>query len=675
MVKTYSDGMIERWSKEIDTYLVFAGLFSAILTAFNVQSYPLLQPDAPDPAIAVLQQISSQLASFSITPPFVNSTQPANSNGADVDADTPPRVPRWILCLNALWFSALILSLTSASLGIMVKQWLNEYSSGLSGVSRPVARVRQYRLTNLKRWHMEDIVGMIPLLLQLALAFFLVGLLVLLWNLHYAIAAIVSALVVVLAVFTIVTTFLPLFDHSCPYLTPQIRALHLTWQPKRVVYRVCAALSSVCRAAAALLGGITSRLVSQDSLLPRWGSQRLASVFRGISLLLIRPYSAMFRYLERTLPQPQTWNGPKQTWQGQEQSAIRPFEIKTDLDIRTLVEAYSCTLHPDALDAATVCLMDLSPRDALEYFRKLVGSIQEHFGPMVAEYRDGHLVKSNLHQPLWIHILLCTFVSREDVLSEDETRALGVYTRGGLWPSSMQAAEIEWAAYTLCSIIDHLDGEKAQTLPFLPDGHVHYARSTLISKAVAQKVPLGYMLFRAITGAYRRIRNCHAHLADGFSDHVTLKTAHVNYMETLKWFLETVHDIVTLEPLQVPEEDMKTVRTYTHDVLAEFTWTILSLLGGDMRQHIHAIIVARNLRDIIDRLKMLGDDFLNGCIPDDLVLELLGMLDMLMGFSDYRDDHWVIDQIRIDAYQLKETVCRIKGLFPEVHLMNPRSPG
>ncbi|KAI0688772.1 hypothetical protein C8T65DRAFT_528548, partial [Cerioporus squamosus] len=62
IVKKSSDEMIERWNKEIDTLLVYAGLFSAILTAFNVwQSYPLLTPAPLDPVLAALQQISSQL--------------------------------------------------------------------------------------------------------------------------------------------------------------------------------------------------------------------------------------------------------------------------------------------------------------------------------------------------------------------------------------------------------------------------------------------------------------------------------------------------------------------------------------------------------------------------------------------------------------------------------------
>ncbi|EIW54216.1 uncharacterized protein TRAVEDRAFT_94142, partial [Trametes versicolor FP-101664 SS1] len=122
MVQTYSDEMIKRWKEEIDTYLVFAGLFSAVLTTFNVQSYLLLQPAAPDPTIAVLQQISSQLASFSINPPFINSTQPFSTARAQ-NASTMPPVPRWAVWLNALWFSGLIISLSSASVGIMAKQW------------------------------------------------------------------------------------------------------------------------------------------------------------------------------------------------------------------------------------------------------------------------------------------------------------------------------------------------------------------------------------------------------------------------------------------------------------------------------------------------------------------------------------------------------------------------
>ncbi|EIW52754.1 uncharacterized protein TRAVEDRAFT_75837, partial [Trametes versicolor FP-101664 SS1] len=163
MVKTYSDEMVERWNKVIDTYLVFAGLFSAILTAFNVQSYPLLQPPTLDP-VTVLQQISLQLHSFAINSSFANSTAPSSAGPSPPHtASGPAAVPQSAIWLNILWFSGLIISLTSALLGILVKQWLNEFVSlGLSGNSREAARLRQYRLNNLVKWRVGDIVILIP---------------------------------------------------------------------------------------------------------------------------------------------------------------------------------------------------------------------------------------------------------------------------------------------------------------------------------------------------------------------------------------------------------------------------------------------------------------------------------------------------------------------------------
>ena len=57
---------------------VQGGLFSAVLTAFNVQSYQLLTPPpATDPIIVALERISAQPSSFSVKPPSVNSTHPA----------------------------------------------------------------------------------------------------------------------------------------------------------------------------------------------------------------------------------------------------------------------------------------------------------------------------------------------------------------------------------------------------------------------------------------------------------------------------------------------------------------------------------------------------------------------------------------------------------------------
>ncbi|KAI0708749.1 hypothetical protein C8T65DRAFT_209367 [Cerioporus squamosus] len=221
--------MIERWNKEIDTLLVYAGLFSAILTAFNVQSYQLLTPPpATDPVIVALERISAQLSAFSVNPPFVNSTQPAF-----IHRDPTPPASRWAVWLNVLWFSSLIFSLSAASVGIMVKQWLHEYNSGLSGTSRQVARLRQLRLKSLKRWHVADIVSVLPVLLQIASALFFAGMLVLLWHLNRTVAIVGSILVGVLAIFSLSTIVLPSLATHCAYISPPSRALFERTQPLR----------------------------------------------------------------------------------------------------------------------------------------------------------------------------------------------------------------------------------------------------------------------------------------------------------------------------------------------------------------------------------------------------------------------------------------------------------
>ena len=205
-------------------------MFSAILTAFNVQSYQLLTPSpSPDPVILALERISAQLGSFAVTPPSINSTQPAFI----YHDSTPSSAPRYAIWLNTLWFSSLIFSLSSASIGIMVKQWLNEYKSGLSGKSRQISRLRQLRLNSLHRWRVKEIVAILPVLLQIASALFFAGLLVLLWHLNDTVAFVSTILVGFLVMFSLCTIVLPSIATDCSYLSPPSRALYELTRPLR----------------------------------------------------------------------------------------------------------------------------------------------------------------------------------------------------------------------------------------------------------------------------------------------------------------------------------------------------------------------------------------------------------------------------------------------------------
>ena len=135
-------------------------------------------------------------------------------------------VTLYAVWLNALWFASLICSLSAASIGIMVKQWLNEYSTGLSGKSRQIARLRQLRLNGLRRWRVKEIVVVLPVLLQTASALFFAGLLVLLWQLNHVVATVATALVALLIIFSLSTIILPSIVTGCAYLSPPSRALY-----------------------------------------------------------------------------------------------------------------------------------------------------------------------------------------------------------------------------------------------------------------------------------------------------------------------------------------------------------------------------------------------------------------------------------------------------------------
>lgn len=232
-VKDHNDAVIKRWKDEIDTLLVYvreafpridrllaaenaliqAGLFSAVLTGFNVEAYQRLRPDPADTSNELLMRISMQLNSLSANAALIDSSR-------QFSGEPPPPISASIIWINALWFASLICSLSAAFIAMSVKQWLHEAEIGLSGLSREVARLRQYRHDGLLKWHVGTIVAALPLLLQLATVLFFAGLLILLYTLHRSIAVASTALIGILVLFTAFTTIVPAFSEDCCYRSP-----------------------------------------------------------------------------------------------------------------------------------------------------------------------------------------------------------------------------------------------------------------------------------------------------------------------------------------------------------------------------------------------------------------------------------------------------------------------
>ncbi|KAJ7279443.1 hypothetical protein C8J57DRAFT_1058855, partial [Mycena rebaudengoi] len=206
----YDRALVDSWRTDMQGLLIFAGLFSASLTAFLVESYKTLKPDSGDLTVTLLRQISLQLAAAaegSTLPPLVSNsfTAPASS----------------LIC-NFLWFISLILSLTCAVIATLLEQWARDFLHKADMHSTPVIRARMfsYLYYGLKRFNMHTVIELIPILLHGSLLFFFAGLVAFLAPVNSLLTALVAtSLGLVVAVYMILT-LLPLAFLDCPYRTP-----------------------------------------------------------------------------------------------------------------------------------------------------------------------------------------------------------------------------------------------------------------------------------------------------------------------------------------------------------------------------------------------------------------------------------------------------------------------
>ncbi|KAI0342326.1 hypothetical protein BDW22DRAFT_1330803, partial [Trametopsis cervina] len=214
VVDEFDKDQIEGVKNDIDTLLVFIGLFSAVLTAFVVVAVSLLQEDIPRATLTTLRSLSAQNANYTIVGSIIHSTSPAP---ASAPAFTPtPNAIR----INVLWFSSLILSLATASFSLLVKQWLREYMKFVTSFPQGRLRVRTFRREGLETWKVLSIAACLPLLLQLALALFFVGLCCYTAELHASVRNTALPLVAGWAFVFFFVTVSPLFSAHCPYKTP-----------------------------------------------------------------------------------------------------------------------------------------------------------------------------------------------------------------------------------------------------------------------------------------------------------------------------------------------------------------------------------------------------------------------------------------------------------------------
>ncbi|KAJ6589416.1 hypothetical protein B0H19DRAFT_850034, partial [Mycena capillaripes] len=131
----------QKYSTDLDTALIFAGLFSAVSSAFIIQIQTQFTPDT--------------------------------------------QVPLVLVAVQSLLYISLFTTLLAALLAVLGKQWVMYYqAAGSRGTIEQRGLERQRKFDGLRKWKFDAVLQMFPLLLQLALLLFSSALSLYLWTVH-----------------------------------------------------------------------------------------------------------------------------------------------------------------------------------------------------------------------------------------------------------------------------------------------------------------------------------------------------------------------------------------------------------------------------------------------------------------------------------------------------------
>ncbi|KAJ7572502.1 hypothetical protein C8J56DRAFT_1068378 [Mycena floridula] len=208
--KIYDEGMVARWKVLMDGLLLFAALFSAVVTAFIIEGYKTLSPDPSAMTVVLLYHISQQLST-------ITNTTELNISLPDLNGS-----PTLAIITNVFWFLSLALSLTCALTATLIEQWASDYVRTIERREAPAikARIRAYLFEGVENSNVAAIVEGTPLLLHASLFSFFVGLIFFLHPISNIITFLSAGILAAFGIAYLSATVAPLIDTASPIRTP-----------------------------------------------------------------------------------------------------------------------------------------------------------------------------------------------------------------------------------------------------------------------------------------------------------------------------------------------------------------------------------------------------------------------------------------------------------------------
>ncbi|KAG8986794.1 hypothetical protein FRB90_003771, partial [Tulasnella sp. 427] len=189
----------------LDTLLIFAGLFSAINTAFISLAMPDLSPgplDRTNSLLEILVSRNDNVTLLAVQPSVSTKWTPAPASVA----------------ANCLLYASLCCSLLAAAGAMLGKEWLQFFDrKGKVASLGDQARLRQKKFTGVQKWHFRETIQLLPYTLLLSVCLFFAGLVPYLLRIHSAVANVVIAFMVVGTVLWLITVLTCVLDPHSPY--------------------------------------------------------------------------------------------------------------------------------------------------------------------------------------------------------------------------------------------------------------------------------------------------------------------------------------------------------------------------------------------------------------------------------------------------------------------------
>ena len=237
--KEYGDNSpVSAWKDELSNLLIFVshfsndslififmfypqiGIFSAVVTGFLVISVPLLQENPVTSPTQLLVNIPS--------PP----TTAASNLSISVQSNSTSQfaTSKQVVQVNILWTCSLSLCFTTAFYTISAQQWLRHLTVPLNLVPRETVLLKELYTIGVSSWRVEDLINMLPTLIQVAVVLFLSGMAVFLKEFDTTVFTIFFAVSFGPLALWLVVSIIPFIDLHCPYKSPAVLAALLLFR-------------------------------------------------------------------------------------------------------------------------------------------------------------------------------------------------------------------------------------------------------------------------------------------------------------------------------------------------------------------------------------------------------------------------------------------------------------